>query len=233
MASLLCRVQNLELAIQNLRAQIDEIGRCFYVTIWAADNGTITVGRWDYSWGNGNEHSGGNINDWGYVTHYPWELVSMSVGMRVTNTAATEVEMTVNGNSIGQSVTSLGSQTKAVNNGVSYAGLTADTINFRTVQNGGGNDVVVSALIKFTIPSGNQRVLVERSGPTLSDSIGDFGWLPSAPLEELQSKAIYVKTLAGMTAQEIDDLKIAGIGPSRAERIKQVAERIIEEEANG
>lgn len=130
--------------------------KTFYVTLWAEQNGGIVANRWNYSWGNGNEASGLNAanepGDWGYVTHYPWELVSMTMGSRVTNTAATEAEITVNGQTVGQSVTINGGLTKSVNNTVSTSGIAGDVLNFRTLQVGGGNDVVVSAVLKYTLP---------------------------------------------------------------------------------
>lgn len=122
-----------------------------YVTVWAEDNGTIVVDRWDYSFGNGNEEATDPV-DWGYVTHFPYEIVSMTVGMRLTNTAATEVGVTVNGANIPVSCVVAGSTTKAVNNAVSYSGPAGDSLNFRTLQNGGGNDVVPSIIIKYSLP---------------------------------------------------------------------------------
>lgn len=150
MASLLCRVEKLEDLVAQLLAS--EGSDSFYVTLWAEQNGAIVNNRWNYSWGNGNEHTAGPIGDWGYVTHFPWELISMSVGSRLSNTADTEVEMTVDGVSIGQSVVSSGTTTKSVNNNVNHVGFAGETINFRTLSVGGGNDVVVSAIIKFTRP---------------------------------------------------------------------------------
>ena len=130
--------------------------KTFYVTVWAEQNGNIVTNRWNYSFGNGNEANGngtaGQPGDWGYVTHFPWELVSMSLGSRTTNTADTETELTVNGATVGQSVLIPGSQTKAVDNTVTHAGPAGDVLNFRTLQVGGGNDVVVSCIIKYTLP---------------------------------------------------------------------------------
>lgn len=125
----------------------------FYVTVWAEQNGALGTNRWNFSFGNGNEATGngnaGQPGDWGYVAHFDWELVSMSVGSRTTNSADTEVEVTVNGASIGQSTVVPAPNTKAVNNGVVYAGVAGDVINFRTLQVGGGNDVVPSIIIKY------------------------------------------------------------------------------------
>ena len=124
-----------------------------YVTIWAEQNGAISTNNWNYSWGNGNEQAGtGDPIDWGYVTHYPYEIVSLTIGSRLSNTADTEAEITVNGQTVGQSVIIAGTSTKAVNNNITYSGSAGDTLNFRTLQVGGGNDVVVSALIKYRIP---------------------------------------------------------------------------------
>lgn len=128
----------------------------FYVTVWAEQNGAIVTNRWNFSFGNGNEANGNGVAgqpvDWGYVTHFDWELVSMSIGSRLTNTTETEVELTVNGATIGQSVVIPSSQTKAVNNDVTYSGIAGDTLNFRTLQVGGGNDVVPSIIIKYKLP---------------------------------------------------------------------------------
>lgn len=127
----------------------------FHVTIWAEQNGAIVTNRWNYAWGNGNEASGvgsaGMPGDWGYVTHFSWELVSLSVGSRLTNSSETEVELTVNELSSGQSVVIPSNQTKAVNNSCAASGVAGDVLNFRTLQVGGGNDVVISAIIKYTI----------------------------------------------------------------------------------
>ena len=134
-----------------LTNSVSALEKCAYVTIWAEDNGTLTVGRWDYSFGNGNEQAN-NPNDWGYVAHFPYEIVSISAGMRLTNTADTEVGVTVNGADVPVSVVVSGGTTKAVNNGPVYSGNAGDVLNFKTLQNGGGNDVVVSLLIKYTLP---------------------------------------------------------------------------------
>lgn len=130
---------------------IEERARYAYVAVWAEQNGTLAGGRWNYSFGNGNEHVGAGINDWGYVAHLEWELVSLSVGMRATNTAATVIRVTVNGATTPAIVTVPGSQTKVVQT-VALSGVAGDTLNFQTVTPGGGNDVVVSALIRYTLP---------------------------------------------------------------------------------
>lgn len=145
MASFCERLQALEDLTQQLL-------RTAYVTLWAEDNGTLVVNRWDYSFGNGNEHGGGSIGEWGYVTHFDYEVISMSVGMRLTNTAATEVGITVNGANSGVSLVVPGNTLKAVDNSLSLTGSAGDTLNFRTLQNGGGNDVVPSIVIKYTLP---------------------------------------------------------------------------------
>ena len=122
----------------------------FYVTIWAEQNGAVVNDRWNYSFGNGNEHRGAGINDWGYVTHYPYEIVSMSIGMRTTNTADTTIVVTANGVATPAQLTIVGAQTKAFGP-VVHSGPAGDTLNFQTVENGGANDVVVSLLIKYTL----------------------------------------------------------------------------------
>lgn len=232
MASLLCRVERLEEALAEER-------RCFRVTIWAEQNGALVNNRWNFSWGNGNEHTGTGINDWGYIMHYPWELVSLSIGGRITNTAVTEVEITVNGASVGQSITSPGGTTRAVDNTLSYVGLAGDAINFRTLQVGGANDVVVSAVIKYTVPP---PVVAQRTfmdplpcdyepdlGELIADHADSFGSVPDAIVGNLASTVVYVQTLAAMSEKAIDNLPIAGIGKKRAAIIKQSAVSILEE----
>lgn len=157
--SVCAEVDELMVAIEALNSRIAELESehphveddCFYATVWAEDNGTLTNNRWDYSFGNGNEEATNPVN-WGYVAHYDYEIVSMSIGMRGTNTAATEVGVTVNGANVPVSAVVPGSQTKIVNNAVSYSGSAGDTLNFRTLQNGGGNDVVPSIILKYTLP---------------------------------------------------------------------------------
>lgn len=119
-----------------------------FVFIWGEQNGAIVSNRWNYSFGNGNEHNGNNINDWGLVMPLDWKLHSMTIGMRLTNTAATSVRLTVNGTDTSNIITVPGSQTKGVQQ-FSYSGVAGDTVNFRTVVPGGGNDVVVSALVEL------------------------------------------------------------------------------------
>lgn len=139
--------------LQSDMSDLQELSKCDYVTIWAEQNNNITTNNWNYSWGNGNEQAGtGDPVDWGYVTHYPYEIVSLTMGMRLSNTADSQAEITINGASVGQSVTITGTDTKAVDNTVYYSGPAGDTINFKTLAVGGGTDVVVSAMIKYTLP---------------------------------------------------------------------------------
>lgn len=122
------------------------------VTIWAEQNGSIVPNRWDYSWGNGNEHNGNNINDWGWVAPYDGVIDVMTIGMRSSNTQDTTVVVTINGvNSAAQS-TITGSATKVRNKLNTQVAFSAgDTLNFRTLAAGGGNDVVVTAALLLDI----------------------------------------------------------------------------------
>lgn len=132
---------------------LEALSKEIYVTVWAEQNGSLTVGRFNFSFGNGNEHANPiNIGEWGYVTHYPYEIVSMSIGMRLTNTADTAIQVTQNGLSSGLVLTVPGGQLKAISGPVSVSGSAGDTLNFQTVLNGGGNDVVPSILVKYTLP---------------------------------------------------------------------------------
>ena len=122
------------------------------INLWGEQNGTLVGGRWDFSFGNGNEHNGAGINDWGYVMPVDYQIIGWSIGMRGTNTADTVIDVTVNGANLNLNLTVPGSQTKAFDQtGVIYTGVAGDTINFRTVAAGGGNDVVVTlqAIGKF------------------------------------------------------------------------------------
>lgn len=81
----------------------------------------------------------------------------MSMGMRLKNTATTEIQTTVNGVAVPQlNVIKTGNVLpySDVNDlrALNYTGNAGDVINFQTAQNGGGNDVVVSLIIMYLIP---------------------------------------------------------------------------------
>lgn len=120
--------------------------------IWAEQNGAITTNRWNYSWGNGNEHNGNNINDWGYVSPYDGVIDVLTIGMRLTNTANTTIVVTINGVDSAAQATIIGAQTKIRYKLPTQISFNAgDTLNFRTLAVGGGNDVVVSAALLLDI----------------------------------------------------------------------------------
>lgn len=122
------------------------------VTIWAEQNGAIVTNRWNYSWGNGNEHNGDNINDWGWVAPYDGVIDVMTIGMRSTNTADTTIVVTINGVDSAAQSTIVGVQTKIRNKLSTQVAFNAgDTLNFRTLAVGGGNDVVVTAALILDI----------------------------------------------------------------------------------
>lgn len=124
-----------------------------FVLIHAEQNGVLVANRWNFSFGNGNEHTSGPINDWGVVMPKNWKLHTLTAGMRLTNTAATGIRLTVNGVDTNAIVTIPGSQTKFVQDfsNQTYQGSAGDTINFRTVVAGGGNDVVIAGLFEIFI----------------------------------------------------------------------------------
>lgn len=124
-----------------------------FALICAEQNGALVTNRYNFSFGNGNEHNGFGINDWGVVIPKKWKLHSLTIGMRLTNTAPTAVRLTVNGIDTNAIVTAPGSTTKGIQDftNSNYTGNIGDTLNFRTVSVGGGNDVVVSAFIELTI----------------------------------------------------------------------------------
>ena len=112
-------------------------------TVMAEQNGTLVGGRYNFSFGNGNEWDGAGINDWGYVVPVDYRIIGWSIGMRLTNTADTVVDLVVNGVSQGLNLTVPGSTTKNFQQALIYTGVAGDTINFQTIAPGGGNDVVV------------------------------------------------------------------------------------------
>lgn len=122
------------------------------VTIWAEQNGNIVTNRWNFSWGNGNEHNGANINDWGWVAPYDGVIDVMTIGMRLSNTADTTIAVTINGVASAAQATIVGAQTKVrvkFTNPVSFQA--GDTLNFQTISVGGGNDVVPSAALLLNV----------------------------------------------------------------------------------
>lgn len=122
------------------------------VTIWGEQNGNIVTGRWNYSWGNGNEHNGANIRDWGWVAPYDGVIDVMTIGMRTTNTANTTIVVTINGVDSLAQATIIGAQTKIRHKLPTQIPFNAgDTLNFRTLAVGGGNDVVVTAALLLDI----------------------------------------------------------------------------------
>lgn len=130
------------------------VAKYAFDSVWAEQNGAIVTDRWNFSFGNGNESTAtADPVDWGFVTHLDYDIVSMSVGSRLTNTAETEIEFTVNTLSVGESIIIPGNQTKATRELTPfYNGSKGDTLNFRTLQVGGGNDVVPSVLIRWHLP---------------------------------------------------------------------------------
>lgn len=128
---------------------LEQLAPMHLVTIWAEQNGAVVNGRWNYSWGNGNEHTGAGINDWGWVAPYDGTIEVLTIGMRLTNVANTTAVVTINGvDAAAAIIAASGSTTKARLKLTTPVAFNAgDTLNFRTLSTGGGDDVVVAAAI--------------------------------------------------------------------------------------
>jgi len=155
---------NLQSQIASLQAQItaleahehDATEQRQIIQIHAEQNGAITGGRQNYSWGNGNESTANadltDSNGWGWVAHYDGRVISLSVGTRLRNTADLAVGLTVNNVDSSGEVRLIGDTVFTGCNEVDIPFVQHDVLNFYTKEVGGGNDVVVSALLELTLP---------------------------------------------------------------------------------
>lgn len=148
--------QSLAMAdqISDLESQLEVESKRIWVQVNAEQNGAISTNRMNFSFGNGNEQASPFVdaNGWGWVAHFPGIVRSLSLGTRSRNTADTEVGLLVNNVDSGASVTLVGSTVFTGCIEVNVPFVQHDVINFFTAQVGGGNDVVVSALLEMTLP---------------------------------------------------------------------------------
>lgn len=155
--SLCNRLSKIEAAIALLQAHEHDgepVEQRQIVQIQAEQNGAIVTGRMNYSFGNGNEQTAPitDANGWGWVAHYGGRVISLSVGSRARNTADLAVGLTVNNVDSGAEARLVGETVFAGCNEVDVAFSQHDVLNFFTKEVGGGNDVVVSALLELTLP---------------------------------------------------------------------------------
>lgn len=113
--------------------------------IWAEENGALNDTNNEWSYGNG---ATGVI---GIPIYEDGELVGMTYNAETAGDATTEVEVRVNGSSVGGSIT----PGNGVNNATTTFGSpisvsTGDLIGFQTVTAGGASDVRVSVVIQNT-----------------------------------------------------------------------------------